>query len=208
MDCQGSMERKNGSERESSESWSHKKIWSEPEDRTISTVESPDWAAAAESWLALCPRQQCSTYGDSTILYIASWNFSSLLDSCYFALTMLKWKNVIVLDSLHLMHWIPLQACCPLKTLQLWGIPPILNIVSGSEGTKLGWPFVPDSPVDTYFPGIISRIPFILKSVLFLLQLYCFSMKNHIEPKHEICRSENAYRISSTGIHPNICLVQ
>lgn len=28
-------------------------------------------------------------------------------------------------------------------------------------------------------------------------------MQNHIEPKHEICRSENAYRIASTGIHPS-----
>lgn len=137
MDCQGSKKEWEKSPNQRVEVI--KEVWSEPENGTISTVESPGRAAAAEVWLALCPLQQCSTFRWlSYSLHCLLKLLLSLLVSCYFALTMLKWKNVIVLDSLHLMHWIPLQVCCPLKTLQLWGIPPILNIFSGSEGTKLG----------------------------------------------------------------------
>ena len=173
--------RKNRKKPQSSESWSHEKVCSETENRTTSTVESPDrGAAAAEIGLALCPLQTCSAFRWlSYSLHCLLKLLLSLLESCYFALTVLKWKNVIILDSLHLMHWIPLQACCPLKTLQLWGIPPILNIVSGSESMKLGWPFVPDSPVYTCFPGIISSIPFVLKSVVFITIILFLYAESH-----------------------------
>lgn len=126
---------------------------------------------------------------------------------CYFSLKMPKWEKVIALDSLHLMHRGPHQGCCPLNRLLLWGILPILNPVNSSKDAKLGWPYVLVCPRQSHF------IPVILVSLLAMLSfskvfslyynLYCFSMQNHIEPKHEICQLENTCRRTSTDIHPN-----